>query len=810
MITKRYIALDSIPIIWKRFANLFQTSLYPVKHLVKLRSSANCWVSYGNEPQFSLKLGAIPFHGGWIRIQLKVCYRSGEGRPKLSFDFGKGFNGASVEFLPLSQSGEVDAVIKISGGVAGIRFVPMEMPGEFTLERVSIRWINPARAALQMLMRITEKAERRPLALKQLIGKCYARAVKHGLSGMMTRLNKDYQRATTGRLVTGVSYDGWVAVYDTLDDADKAAIRRHISHLSWQPMISVVMPVFNTPENFLYRAIESVVTQLYSNWELCIANDASTEPHVRHLLDRYSKKDARIKVTNRELNGHISAASNSALEMVAGEFVAFLDHDDELAEHALYRVVCELNRHPEAQLLYSDEDIVDENGNRLSHHFKPDWNPEFFYAVNYICHLAVYRTALVKTLGGFRRGFEGSQDYDLALRCTARIAPNHIRHIPEILYHWRAIDGSTAKNAAHKCYATGAGLNALQEHFQLLEIEAIVEQGPLPTTYRVRYPISGSKPKVSLIIPTRNGYRLIHQCVQSIFSKTEYSNYQIIIVDNQTNDEKTLDYFKSLECEKRVKVLKYPFPFNYSAINNFAVRHADGDVIGLLNNDTEIISPEWLDEMVSHAIQPDVGAVGAKLLYPDGRIQHAGVILGLGGLAAHSHRLFRSDDAGYLGRLVLTQELSAVTAACMVLRKVLFEKVGGFNEKDLPIAYNDVDLCLRLRTTGYRIVWTPHALLYHHESASRGLEDTPHKQGRFAKETDYMRGKWGDKLLVDPFYNPNLTLDREDFSLAWPSRKIKPWFDRASLISPSQPPYRPSVLSKYDKSKPAYGAKESF
>ncbi len=563
-------------------------------------------------------------------------------------------------------------------------------------------------------------------------------------------------------------YAEWVRRYDTLTDETRATIRVRIEDFLHTPLISVVMPTYNPKPEWLTEAIESVRKQIYPHWELCIADDASTDKAIRLILERYARKDSRIKVVFREQNGHISAASNSALELATAEWVALLDHDDLLGEHALFWVADAIQKNPDARLIYSDEDKIDEAGRRFDPYFKCDWNVDLFYSHNLITHLVVYRLDLLNAIGGFRVGLEGAQDYDLALRCIERIEPKQIQHIPRVLYHWRTHAESTAESAGAKPYAMLAGERALNEHFQRQKVNARAEF--IDYGYRLRYALPDTPPMVSLIIPTRNGLQLIRRCIASICEKTTYPNYEILIVDNGSDDPATLQYFKELQSKVKVRVVRDDRPFNYSALNNAAVKLVQGKVLGLLNNDLQVISPEWLSEMASFALQPGVGAVGARLWYPDKALQHGGVILGLGGVAGHSHRNLSRHQYGYFSRASLTQSLSAVTAACMVIRKAIYEEVGGLNVTDLAVAFNDVDFCLRVREAGYRNVWTPHAELYHYESATRGCEGTPDKQARFTREVQYMKQRWGDLLLNDPAYSPNLTLNYEDFSLAWPPR----------------------------------------
>lgn len=574
-------------------------------------------------------------------------------------------------------------------------------------------------------------------------------------------------------------YSMWFDNFDVLANELVVEMVSRAGQFINKPLMSIVMPVYNTHTAWLVKSIESVREQIYTNWELCIADDASTDTEVRLILEQYAKKDPRIKVTFRECNGHISAASNSALLLARGEWIVLLDHDDVLPKHALFWVVDAINRNPECKLFYSDEDKIDENGVRSSAYFKPDWNEDLFYSQNLFSHLGVYHASLVREVGGFRTGLEGSQDYDLALRCIERIGPKQICHIPKILYHWRIHPESTALYADVKPYAMVAGENAINEHFLRCGIEASAKA--VGYGYRVRYALPESLPLVSLIIPTRNGLKLLRKCVESILEKTSYKRYELLIVDNGSDDAAALKYLKKISSDQRVRVVRDDRPFNYSALNNSAVKLANGEVIGLINNDIEVINPDWLCEMVSHAMRPEVGAVGARLWYSDDTIQHAGVVLGIHGIAGHVHRFLPRDNVGYCGRASLIQSFSAVTGACLVVRKSLYEAVGGLNEVELQVAGNDVDFCLRLREAGYRNIWTPYAELYHHESATRGFDDTPEKQARSAKEVAYMKARWGDALLHDPAYNPNLSLDTEDFSLAWPPRVASLGADHASL-----------------------------
>lgn len=569
------------------------------------------------------------------------------------------------------------------------------------------------------------------------------------------------------------NYAEWVRRYDTLNDTARKQILAGIDAMPHRPKISVVMPVCDPPLHFLDAAIWSVRKQLYSDWELCIADDASKNAAVRDLLKHHAAEDERIRVVFRVEHGHISHASNSALAMATGEFIALFDYDDLLPEHALYCVAQTILQHPETRLIYSDEDRIDDQGNRKEPHFKSDWNPDLFYSHNMISHLAIYHADIIREIGGFRAGYEGSQNYDLALRFIEKINPHQIKHIPRILYHRRIHAADTAASTGSGKDELNAGARALQEHFDRCAISADVEQLTDLEAYRVNYALPENPPMVSLIIPTRNGYTLLYKCVESILSKTTYPNYEILIIDNGSDDAALLNYFKELvERNREIHIIRDDsFFFNYSALNNSAVKLAKGDIIGLINNDTEVITPDWLTEMVSLSIQEGIGCVGARLWYPDDTLQHAGLILGYKGIAGHIHSKISRGHLGYMGRAALRQSVSAVTAACLLVRKSVFAQVNGLNEADLAVIFNDVDFCLRVREAGFRNVWTPFAELYHHESATRGLEgDTPEKLNRFLKEVNYMETTWGGILKSDPAYNPNLTLDYGDFGLAWPPR----------------------------------------
>jgi len=568
-------------------------------------------------------------------------------------------------------------------------------------------------------------------------------------------------------LTTGRSdYERWTRLFDTLDKVVKKQITERLEPLSEHPLISVVVPVYNTPPAFLRAAVESVRNQVYENWELCIADDCSTDPAVVAVLSELAATDHRIKVVTRTENGHISAATNSALEVAQGEWVAFLDHDDVLPAHALALVVLALSQHPDAALLYSDEDKVDAEGRRFDPYFKPDFDPLLLLGQNYLAHFLVVRRQLVQRLGGLRQGFEGAQDWDLALRVSELIEPDQVVHIPHVLYHWRAHGQSTAEALAAKPYAADAGRRTVTEH--LLRSGAPAEVTTIPVTghNQVQWPVPHPAPLVTVVVPTRDG-RYLQSCIDSVLGHTSYPAFEVLIVDNGSEDPAIIDYM-TRHPDPRVRVRRDARPFNYSALNNAAVEEARGELVLLLNDDTEVASPSWLDEMVSHVSRPGVGAAGAKLYYDNGTIQHAGVLLGIGGVAGHAYRFWAHDSSGYMGRLLLAQTMSAVTGACMLVRREVWQAVGGLEEEHLAVAFNDIDFCLRVRQAGWHVVWTPLAELVHHESVTRGPETLRIKE--FVAETRFMQKRWGVDLERDPAYNPNLTLVYEDWSLAWPPR----------------------------------------
>ena len=624
----------------------------------------------------------------------------------------------------------------------------------------SWRWTRAARG-LGHIARKVRQITRQQGGFKKALTKSVKVLFQSGPQGLANAVQRASEQSFT--------YAQWIAQNEP---ALASYSDLKASALTWvtQPMVSIIMPTYNSPLNFLAQAIDSVQAQVYPHWQLCIADDASSDKRVQVLLEEAAAKDSRISVVLRAQNGHISESSNSALAIAKGEWVALLDHDDLLHPLALYELVKCLQQQPEANIVFSDEDKVDEQGARFGPYFKTDYNPELMWAQNMISHLGCYRKSVLDEVGGFRKGFEGSQDYDLALRVIQRSSDSQIVHIPKVLYHWRAISGSTALAPSEKPYAEIASREALKEHLATLGVPAWVGVSPeVASMNRVKPQLIEPAPLVSILIPTKDRIDLLRQCIDSIQTKSSYQHFEILVINNNSEQAESFDYFAQLKT-LGVKVLDYPRPFNFSAINNFAAQHAAGEYLCLMNNDIEIQSPDWMEEMLSFAQLPKAGAVGARLWYPgSGGLQHGGVIVGMGGVAGHAYVGLAKSEKGYFGRPVLHHRCSAVTAACLMIKKSTYFAVNGMDE-GLAVAFNDVDFCLRLGQAGFHCVYTPHAEMTHHESASRGDDLSDANRERFMSEEAFMKSRWGKQLLADPYYSPNLSLDHSDFRMSARSR----------------------------------------
>ncbi len=546
-------------------------------------------------------------------------------------------------------------------------------------------------------------------------------------------------------------------------ESELNAQRKH--RLSYHPKISILVPLYKTPYNYLEELVNSVKEQTYENWELCLSDGSGENSPLVSYLQKYEAEDSRIKVVYNSVPLQISENTNEALKIATGDFIAFTDHDDVLAPNALYECVYELNEDSSIDMIYTDEDKISTSGkNYFMPHFKSDFNIDMLRSVNYFCHLVVVKRELYQKVGNLNPEFNGAQDYDFVLRCVE--AAKNIKHIPKILYHWRASKNSTAENPESKNYAFEAGARAIQAHYDRAGMHVTVEMVENKGIYRSKYTLL-ENPLVSIIIPNKDHATDLDKCISSIEQKSSYTNYEFVVVENNSTEEETFEYYKKLETTcPRAKVVYWKGKgFNYPAINNYGVTQAKGDYILFLNNDTEIVNADCLKELLGYCMREDVGAVGARLYYEDGTIQHAGVIVGLGGIAGHAFVGFPHEAPGYFRRIQIAQNYSAVTAACIMVKRTVFEEVGGFEEK-YAVAFNDVDLCMKIRKAGYLIVYNPYAELNHYESKSRGYEDSEEKVQRFNSEVALFRSRWEEFLEKgDPYYNPNLTLEKNDFSL---------------------------------------------
>ena len=554
-------------------------------------------------------------------------------------------------------------------------------------------------------------------------------------------------------------YEAWLARHKV----DKRTLRRQ-KHAAFaqKPLISIVIPLYCTPLPYLKELLESVRRQSYENWQLCLA-DGSPDDKAKEFIEKHYGREKRIVYRKLEENGGISVNTNEAVALATGEYLMLCDHDDTLEPDALYEIVKAIND-TGADVLYTDEDKVSMDG---QHYFDPNFKPDFnlfrLRENNYICHIFVVKKSLTDETGLLRSEFDGAQDFDFILRCCEKA--QKITHIPKVLYHWRCHMDSTAADPSSKAYAYEAGRKAVREHYQRLGIDAKVEMTERPGWYRSHVKVQGN-PLISVIIPNKDHTDDLELCLFSMTRKSTYRNYEILIVENNSEKEETFEYYKKLpDRYPKARVLTWEKEFNYSAINNFAAKEAKGEYLLFLNNDVEILTPDWMEEMLQNCQQEDVAAVGAKLYYPDDTIQHAGVVLGLGGIAGHIMCRASREDPGYFGRMISVQEISAVTAACMMVKKSDFDAVGGLDET-FQVAFNDIDLCMKFRAAGKKIIFTPYAELYHYESKSRGLEDTPEKQFRFDKEVKRFQEKWAQQLeMEDPYYSPNLSVTEGDCSL---------------------------------------------
>ena len=566
----------------------------------------------------------------------------------------------------------------------------------------------------------------------------------------------------------GKRYEGykeWVRKFDTLTKSDQDKILSDIANLKIIPLVSIIILVDKNADQWVKKSIISVLSQIYMNLELIIVYDPRQQSKFPFLLCDEIQRDSRIRILPYDPKEDPSTILNKALDISSGQFFLQLNPSEILREHALYLAIKEINHFPSAEVIYTDQDRLNRHNERCHPFFKPEWNPDLFLSKNLLSNLCFYKTNTAKKVGGYQKGFGEERNWDLAMRITETIAKSNIRHIPHVSAH-RRFQKKTSKPKANE-YKT------LKSHFDNLgkDIKLIETESPY---WHIKYPIPDPNPLVSIIIPTKNQPQLLKNCLESINNKTTYLPYEILVINNQTTDPDALAYFADSREMENIYLLDYDDTFNYSAINNYAVKHTRGEILIFLNDDVEVISPDWLEELVGHAVRDEIGAVGAMLYFPNDTIQHAGIILYPDRIAGHAFYSQARGSYGQNDRARLVQNYSAVTGACMAVEKSKFLQVNGFDEENLPIAYNDVDLCLKFKQAGYENLWTPFAELYHHESVSRGLDDTKEKQTLLNKEADFMIRKWGLIIANDPAYNPNLK-SHPFFSLAEPPRSIKPW-----------------------------------
>lgn len=740
---------------------LVRVELNPFEDISLIDESKGEYSATGNAPSFEVSFAPASLQAGWYYLEAALVRNNGSREASIRADI----RGEGSITIPVSTNlrGTVREVFYVPPNVTALYLLPTAAPGFFSLSRLLLHKITPLESALRRICRVLFDFWRFRGASAIHVGIAWLRAIGN--------LQDAYRYTASLRIKRLMvdDYASFIASNDRLKKNDIRAMRKWLSHSSRRPVISLIMHVRDPKADFFIEALDSVSGQSYPHWELLLAGDFSSDMQSYGIADKYRRKNARVKIVPVKSGTDLAATFNSALQLAQGEFVARICQHDQLHPHALFSFACVIGNHPDADLIYSDDDSIDGTSKRHDPRFKPDWNPELFYSYNYLANLTLCRHARVSELGGYRAGFECAEDYDLSLRIIGKISASQIRHIPKVLYHSRTINRPLAPTNLLLPEDGGAesghhsGKRALSDYFE--GSGAIVEDGPASDLYRIRYPLPAQLPLVSIIIPTRDKVGILRACIESIQQKTDYDNWEILVVDNQSVEADTLAYLEKIKGDARIRLIRYEKSFNYSAMNNLAAQYARGEILALLNNDVEVIAKEWLSEMVSHAIRPETGAVGAKLLYPNGRIQHAGVITGIGGVAGHAHKYMEGDGYGYCHRAVVTQNLSAVTGACLVVRKSCYQEAGGLNENDLVVALNDIDFCLKLLKKGYRNVFTPYARLYHHESISRGSDDTPEKHALIIREFEYMKKTWGKILQHDPAYNPNLTLEFEDFSL---------------------------------------------
>jgi glycosyltransferase involved in cell wall biosynthesis len=707
------------------------------------------WKATGHDPYIIYSVQDRWFVGSWL-LDLQIEPITGKFTPRIYIEGQKGFRQTTSREMLRIARGRYKLAIHALHRLTKIRFDPAESQCTFHVMRFLASPI-PFRTFLARCLRNGET--KNPGTLRDY-GNLRRLVVSLARDGVAFDVLREF----------APGYARWIRLHDyATGERDQLALQ--VAALKSRPLISVVMPVLDASAHFVDQAVKSVVGQIYTNWELCIAVDSLTGQAARDILSGWHKIDPRIKTAVLPERCGVAGATNSAFALASGEWFALLGPNDMLRENTFAQIAITIQARPDARIVYSDEDRIDEQEQRSDPYFKSDWNYDLFTATNYLKGLTVLRAEDVRQVGGMRPGFEGNEDYDLFLRVIERVDATSIVHVPEVLYHMRATSGSAGILRSDEPVASETGVKALEEHVQRIGVDAVPIAIKGTPYYRLRRRSSQPAPLVSLIIPTRDRLEVLRVCITSILEKTSYRPIEVIIVDNSSEQDATAEYFATFKDTPTVRVIASPGCFNYSALVNYGVRKGRGPIVAILDNDVEVINSEWLDEMASHACRADIGCVGAKLYYPNNTIQHAGIILGIGGVAGHSHKHRDRHDSGYFGRLLCVQGISAVTAACLVMRRSLYLATGGMDEDNLAIAFNDVDLCLRVAKLGYRNLWTPFAELYHYESYSRGYDTDPAHADRFLREFHYMQLVWGDQLNHDSHYSPHLSLTLEDFSI---------------------------------------------
>lgn len=702
--------------------------------------------------------------GGWYYLEAALVRNNGcrDACIRVLEEGGK-----EITLIPIATNlrGSVREVIFIPPNAAALIWSPTGAVGYFSQSELLFHKITKVESVIRRISRVIFDLWR---------FRTHSSILKQGIAWMrvLSNLQTAYQLTVKLRLnrQMGNDYAVFITLNDNQTNSDILAMKSQVPQFTLRPTFSIIMPLKASSNALLKESIKSLIHQIYPNWELLLVGGFSEGENNQQTEVEFQEIEPRIKLIKVDPQSDLANQLNVALDQSQGDYIFVMNQHDKIPAHALCMLTREINKHPDVELIYTDEDSIDDQNVRFDHRFKPDWNPDLFLSHHYVGKLALYSKAKALAIKGYRSGFEGAEEYDFALRYLKDIEPSKIKHIPRVLYHSRvidplldAIDNSLHEETTAKKIAHQSAKRALKEYFNYSGV--VVAAGPSHGLFHIKHPLPPQLPLVSIIIPTRDKVDILKSCIESIQNKTDYKNWEILVVDNNSIEPETHAYFVKVTSDERIKVLKYDHPFNYSAMNNFAEQQANGEILALLNNDVEVINLEWLTELVSHAVRPGIGAVGAKLLYANGLVQHAGVITGLGGVAGHAHKYLKADEHGYCHRAVVTQNLSAVTGACLVIKRSSYQEVGGLDEKNLVVALNDIDFCLKLGKQGYRNVFTPFAKLYHHESISRGKDDTPEKHALFLKEFEYMKNTWGAMLQNDPAYNPNLTLEFENFSL---------------------------------------------